>query len=116
MNIQLSKAIRDNFVSPFSIVIYLLTTMILLPYRVEAQVVNWDKEFDYGFTKFQQGNWEDALFHLEKIVNALSSLSLEADAEGMKLKFMDIRKRTYKFPKLGTKSKLVAIPTTSGTG
>ncbi len=40
----------------------------------------------------------------------------EADAEGMKLKFMDIRKRTYKFPKLGTKAKLVAIPTTSGTG
>ena len=29
---------------------------------------------------------------------------------------MDISKRTYKFPKLGTKSKLVAIPTTSGTG
>ncbi len=27
----------------------------------------------------------------------------EADAEGMKLKFMDIRKRTYKFPKLGNK-------------
>lgn len=40
----------------------------------------------------------------------------EADAEGMKLKFMDIRKRTYKFPKLGEKSKMVAIPTTSGTG
>lgn len=40
----------------------------------------------------------------------------EADVEGMKLKFMDIRKRTYKFPKLGEKAKLVAIPTTSGTG
>lgn len=40
----------------------------------------------------------------------------EADIEGMKLKFMDIRKRTYKFPKLGIKSKMVAIPTTSGTG
>ena len=40
----------------------------------------------------------------------------EADAEGMKLKFMDIRKRTYKFPKLGEKAKMVAIPTTSGTG
>ena len=39
----------------------------------------------------------------------------EADAEGLKLKFMDIRKRTYKFPKLGTKCKMVAIPTTSGT-
>ena len=40
----------------------------------------------------------------------------DADIEGMKLKFMDIRKRTYKFPKLGLKSKMVAIPTTSGTG
>ena len=39
----------------------------------------------------------------------------EADVEGLKLKFMDIRKRTYKFPKLGTKCKMVAIPTTSGT-
>ena len=40
----------------------------------------------------------------------------EADVEGLKLKFMDIRKRTYKFPKLGQKAKMVAIPTTSGTG
>ena len=40
----------------------------------------------------------------------------EADPEGMKLKFMDIRKRTYKFPKLGEKAQMVAIPTTSGTG
>ncbi len=40
----------------------------------------------------------------------------DSDVEGLKLKFMDIRKRTYKFPKLGIKSKMVAIPTTSGTG
>ena len=40
----------------------------------------------------------------------------DADPEGLKLKFMDIRKRTYKFPKLGVKTKMVAIPTTSGTG
>ena len=40
----------------------------------------------------------------------------DADPEGLRLKFMDIRKRTYKFPKLGTKCKMVAIPTTSGTG
>ena len=39
-----------------------------------------------------------------------------ADIEGLKLKFMDIRKRTYQFPKLGTKCKMVSIPTTSGTG
>lgn len=29
----------------------------------------------------------------------------DADVEGLKLKFMDIRKRTYKFPKLGYKGK-----------
>ena len=40
----------------------------------------------------------------------------EADPEGLKLKFMDIRKRAYKFPKLGEKCQMVAIPTTSGTG
>lgn len=40
----------------------------------------------------------------------------DANIEGLKLKFMDIRKRTYKYPTLGKKTKLVAIPTTSGTG
>ena len=40
----------------------------------------------------------------------------EADFEGMAQKFLDIRKRVYKFPKLGKKARLVAIPTTSGTG
>ncbi|RFU84366.1 bifunctional acetaldehyde-CoA/alcohol dehydrogenase [Streptomyces triticagri] len=33
-----------------------------------------------------------------------------------KEKFFDIRKRTYTFPKLGEKARLVAVPTTSGTG
>ncbi|QSH41284.1 bifunctional acetaldehyde-CoA/alcohol dehydrogenase [Lentisphaerota bacterium ZTH] len=32
------------------------------------------------------------------------------------MRFMDIRKRVYKFPKLGEKALMVAIPTTSGTG
>lgn len=36
--------------------------------------------------------------------------------DALTLKFMDIRKRTYKIPKLGSKAKMVAIPTTSGTG
>jgi len=31
-------------------------------------------------------------------------------------KFMDIRKRAFKFPELGEKAKYVGIPTTSGTG
>lgn len=32
------------------------------------------------------------------------------------LRFMDIKKRIYKFPHLGKKAEFVAIPTTSGTG
>ncbi len=40
----------------------------------------------------------------------------ESSYFGMKQKFMDIRKRTYRFPKLGQKAEFVAIPTTSGTG
>lgn len=40
----------------------------------------------------------------------------ETDFDSLRLKFMDIRKRIYKFPKLGKKAKFVAIPTTSGTG
>ena len=40
----------------------------------------------------------------------------EADFIAMAQKFADIRKRVYKFPKLGQKAKMVSIPTTSGTG
>jgi Alcohol dehydrogenase, class IV len=40
----------------------------------------------------------------------------DADFKGMRLKFMDIRKRAYHFPDLGRKCKMVCIPTTSGTG
>ncbi len=38
------------------------------------------------------------------------------DFEELALRFMDIRKRIYKFPKMGVKAKMVAITTTSGTG
>lgn len=40
----------------------------------------------------------------------------DTDFNNMHLKFMDIRKRTYRFPKIGNKAKLVCVPTTSGTG
>lgn len=36
--------------------------------------------------------------------------------DGLRLKFMDIRKRAFQFPNLGKKAQLVAVPTTSGTG
>ncbi|MFP4016037.1 MAG: bifunctional acetaldehyde-CoA/alcohol dehydrogenase [Halanaerobiales bacterium] len=40
----------------------------------------------------------------------------ETDFDDLRMKFMDIRKRVFKYPALGKKAKLVAIPTTSGTG
>lgn len=40
----------------------------------------------------------------------------ETDFHSLKQKFLDIRKRVYKYPRLGEKAKFVAIPTTSGTG
>lgn len=40
----------------------------------------------------------------------------DTNFEALKQKFMDIRKRIYKYPHLGQKAKFVAIPTTSGTG
>jgi len=40
----------------------------------------------------------------------------DADFESMAMRFMDIRKRVYRFPKMGRKADMVAIPTTSGTG
>lgn len=40
----------------------------------------------------------------------------DVEFEDLALRFMDIRKRVFSFPKLGDKAKFVAIPTTSGTG
>ncbi len=40
----------------------------------------------------------------------------EADFMDMAMRFMDIRKRVYTFPKMGEKAYFIAIPTTAGTG
>ncbi|WP_078553988.1 bifunctional acetaldehyde-CoA/alcohol dehydrogenase [Bacillus alkalicellulosilyticus] len=40
----------------------------------------------------------------------------DTEFTGLKQKFLDIRKRVFKYPKLGEKAQFVAIPTTSGTG
>ncbi len=40
----------------------------------------------------------------------------EADFMDMAMRFMDIRKRVYPFPKMGEKAYFIAIPTTAGTG
>ncbi len=40
----------------------------------------------------------------------------EVEFEDLAMRFMDIRKRVYKFPKLRNKAIMVAIPTSAGTG
>lgn len=40
----------------------------------------------------------------------------EADFMDMAMRFADIRKRIYTFPKMGNKAYFIAIPTTAGTG
>jgi acetaldehyde dehydrogenase/alcohol dehydrogenase len=40
----------------------------------------------------------------------------EADFMDMAMRFMDIRKRIYTFPKMGEKAYFIAIPTSAGTG
>ncbi|MCI8553560.1 MAG: iron-containing alcohol dehydrogenase, partial [Clostridiales bacterium] len=40
----------------------------------------------------------------------------DANFQDMAMDFMDIRKRIYAFPEMGTKAYFVAIPTSSGTG
>ncbi len=40
----------------------------------------------------------------------------EADFMDMAMRFMDIRKRVYPFPKMGEKAYFIAVPTSAGTG
>lgn len=40
----------------------------------------------------------------------------EADFMDMAMRFVDIRKRVYTFPKMGEKAYFIAVPTTAGTG
>ena len=40
----------------------------------------------------------------------------EADFADMAMRFSDIRKRIYKFPKMGEKATFIAVPTSAGTG
>ncbi len=40
----------------------------------------------------------------------------EVDFQDMAMRFMDIRKRVYTFPKMGEKAYYIAVPTSAGTG
>ncbi len=40
----------------------------------------------------------------------------EVDFQDMAMRFMDIRKRVYRFPKMGEKAYFICVPTSAGTG
>ncbi|WP_455538526.1 bifunctional acetaldehyde-CoA/alcohol dehydrogenase [Terrisporobacter sp.] len=86
-------------------------------------------ETDPSIDTVMNGAYEMAKFKPDTIIALGGGSSIDA-AKGMwlfyenpqvkfddlKLKFMDMRKRIYKFPSLGKLAKFVAIPTTSGSG
>ncbi|WP_257263047.1 bifunctional acetaldehyde-CoA/alcohol dehydrogenase, partial [Endozoicomonas sp. ONNA2] len=95
---------------------------------VQVEIFN-QVEPDPSLETVRNGAREMARFHPDVIIalgggspiDAAKGMWLfyeqpDADFAGMAQKFLDIRKRVYKFPHLGKKAKLVAIPTTSGTG
>ncbi|MCM3669066.1 bifunctional acetaldehyde-CoA/alcohol dehydrogenase [Mesobacillus maritimus] len=88
-----------------------------------------DVEPDPSFETVQKGAELMASFEPDAIIALGGGSAMDAakgmwlfyeypdvDFHGLKLKFLDIRKRIVKYPKLGHKAQFVAIPTTSGTG
>ncbi len=89
----------------------------------------FDVEADPTLECAQKGAKEMQLFEPDCIVALGGGSAMDAakimwtlyehpDVEFMNLamRFMDIRKRVYGFPKLGIKANFIAIPTTAGTG
>lgn len=88
-----------------------------------------DVEPDPSFETVMNGAEEMRRFNPDVIIALGGGSSMDAakgmwlfyehpdvNIEELKLRFMDIIKRTSKYPKMGLKAKLIAIPTTSGTG
>ncbi|NCC48759.1 MAG: iron-containing alcohol dehydrogenase, partial [Clostridia bacterium] len=88
-----------------------------------------DIEVDPSIETIQRGAAEIARFQPDVIIALGGGSAIDAakgmwlfyehpelDFRELSMKFMDIRKKIIKFPRLGQKARLVAIPTTSGTG
>ena len=88
-----------------------------------------DVEPDPDITTVQKGGEVMRSFEPDVIVALGGGSSMDAakgmwlfyeypdvDFNDLKQKFMDIRKRAFRYPELGKKAQLVCVPTTSGTG
>jgi acetaldehyde dehydrogenase/alcohol dehydrogenase len=88
-----------------------------------------DIEVDPSLDTIQRGAVEMRRFQPDVIIALGGGSAIDAakgmwlfyeqpdlDFQELSMKFMDIRKKIIKFPSLGQKARMVAIPTTSGTG
>jgi len=95
---------------------------------VEIQVFNEVKP-DPDLTTIREGNNRVRLFQPDLLIAVGGGSPMDAakimwlmyehpeiEFEDLALRFMDIRKRVFEFPRLGEKAKLICVPTTSGTG
>lgn len=91
--------------------------------------VFFDVEPDPSLTTVNKGLAEMNIFNPDVIISIGGGSPMDAakvmwlmyehpdiEFEGLATRFMDIRKRVYELPALGTKALMIAIPTTSGTG
>ncbi|MCL2349408.1 MAG: iron-containing alcohol dehydrogenase, partial [Planctomycetaceae bacterium] len=103
-------------------------TDILHEHNIETEVF-FEVKPDPDLTTIYKGCERMKAFHPDVIVAVGGGSPMDAakiiwllyehpdvEFDDLALRFMDIRKRVYQFPKLGIKAKMVAIPTTSGTG
>ncbi|MDC9589509.1 bifunctional acetaldehyde-CoA/alcohol dehydrogenase [Xenorhabdus sp. XENO-10] len=101
---------------------------VLKPYGIETEVF-FEVEADPTLSIVRKGAEQMHLFKPDVIIALGGGSPMDAAKimwvmyehpethfEELALRFMDIRKRIYKFPKMGVKAKMVAITTTSGTG
>ena len=90
-------------------------TSVLKAAGVETEVF-FEVEADPTLTIVRKGAELANSFKPDVIIALGGGSPMETHFEELALRFMDIRKRIYKFPKMGVKAKMVAITTTSGTG
>ncbi|EGV06966.1 putative aldehyde-alcohol dehydrogenase 2 [Streptococcus constellatus subsp. pharyngis SK1060 = CCUG 46377] len=127
-DIERVMIVTDKSIEKLGFVQRVIDQLNLRKNKVTIQVFS-DVEPDPDITTIRRGTEEMRAFEPDTII-ALGGGSPMDAAKGMWMfyeqpevdfsdlvqKFMDIRKRAFKFPSLGKKAKYIGIPTTSGTG